>query len=84
MVLVRRISTGDFLLYNPASDSLHKVDPVGYDVFRLCTDDNDVESISRKIARKHEIGIANENLESEVKRFLEHLAERGIVHWING
>jgi hypothetical protein len=70
-----------FIVYNQATDWLHRTHEIGIEVLKLCDGNHTVSEIVNAITEKHTSSETPDEIESSVISYLNQLNERKIIIW---
>jgi hypothetical protein len=77
-IVFREEDEGAFL-FNPQTDTLHCINPVGASVLKLCNGKNRFDRVCRLLEEEYDIDVSPERLQGDVETFLNRLLTLNFV-----
>lgn len=81
-VLFEKEDDREFILFNPSNGRLSVVDPIGFDIWKLCNGKHTIAGIIHKLYLVYRV--SKNALQDDVISFVEELQQRGFVQILNG
>lgn len=82
-VVVHEEDVHGALLYNPDDDGIRVVNRTGFHIWKLCNGNRDVRVLVREVKRTFR-EVPDEEVEGQVKQFLDEMLSSGFIGTVDG